>query len=142
MLKRGLGLFPLKFGISFNIPHMNQAGALVHVYTDGSIRLNHGGTEMGQGLFVKVAQVVAEVFKVDIDRIRPSRHLDRRGAQHLADRGLDRLGPQRLGGVGGGQHHQAAHGRLRRRAFRRRREPTSSSPTATCASPSRAATRS
>ncbi len=72
VLKRGLGLFPLKFGISFNIPHMNQAGALVHVYTDGSIRLNHGGTEMGQGLFVKVAQVVAEVFKVDIDRIRPT----------------------------------------------------------------------
>lgn len=72
ILKRGLGLFPLKFGISFNMPHMNQAGALVHVYTDGSIRLNHGGTEMGQGLFVKVAQVVAEVFGVDIDRIRPS----------------------------------------------------------------------
>jgi len=72
VLKRGLGLFPLKFGISFNIPHMNQAGALVHVYTDGSIRLNHGGTEMGQGLFVKVAQVVAEVFKVDLCRIRPS----------------------------------------------------------------------
>ena len=72
VLKRGLGLFPLKFGISFNIPHMNQAGALVHIYTDGSIRLNHGGTEMGQGLFIKVAQVVAEVFKVDIDRIRPS----------------------------------------------------------------------
>ena len=72
ILKRGLGLFPLKFGISFNIPHMNQAGALVHVYTDGSIRLNHGGTEMGQGLFIKIAQVVAEVFKVDIDRIRPS----------------------------------------------------------------------
>jgi xanthine dehydrogenase large subunit len=71
-LKRGLGLCPVKFGISFNIPHMNQAGALVHVYTDGSIRLNHGGTEMGQGLFVKVAQVVAEVFKVDIERIRPS----------------------------------------------------------------------
>ncbi len=71
-LKRGLGLFPLKFGISFNIPHMNQAGALVHIYSDGSIRLNHGGTEMGQGLFTKVAQVVAEVFKVDIDRIRPS----------------------------------------------------------------------
>jgi xanthine dehydrogenase large subunit len=72
VLKRGLGLFPLKFGISFNIPHMNQAGALVHVYSDGSIRLNHGGTEMGQGLFVKVAQVVAEVFKVDLSRIRPS----------------------------------------------------------------------
>ena len=72
VLKRGLGLFPLKFGISFNMPHMNQAGALVHVYTDGSIRLNHGGTEMGQGLFVKVAQVVAEVFKVELDRVRPS----------------------------------------------------------------------
>jgi xanthine dehydrogenase large subunit len=72
VLKRGLGLFPVKFGISFNMPHMNQAGALVHVYTDGSIRLNHGGTEMGQGLFVKVAQVVAEVFKVDVARIRPS----------------------------------------------------------------------
>jgi len=72
VLKRGLGLFPLKFGISFNLPHLNQAGALVHVYTDGSIRLNHGGTEMGQGLFIKVAQVVAEVFQVDIDRIRPS----------------------------------------------------------------------
>ncbi len=72
VLKRGLGLFPLKFGISFNIPHMNQAGALVHVYTDGSIRLNHGGTEMGQGLFVKIAQVVAKVFEVDVERIRPS----------------------------------------------------------------------
>lgn len=72
VLKRGLGLCPVKFGISFNMPHMNQAGALVHVYTDGSIRLNHGGTEMGQGLFVKVAQVVAEVFQVDIERIRPS----------------------------------------------------------------------
>ncbi len=69
-LRRGLGMFPLKFGISFNVPSMNQAGALVHVYSDGSIRLNHGGTEMGQGLFVKVAQVVAEVFQVDLDRIR------------------------------------------------------------------------
>jgi xanthine dehydrogenase large subunit len=72
ILKRGLGLFPLKFGISFNLPHMNQAGALVHVYTDGSIRLTHGGTEMGQGLFIKVAQIVAEVFGVEVDRIRPS----------------------------------------------------------------------
>jgi xanthine dehydrogenase large subunit len=69
VIKRGLGLFPLKFGISFNAVTLNQAGALVHVYSDGSIRLNHGGTEMGQGLFVKVAQVVAEVFQVDLDRI-------------------------------------------------------------------------
>jgi xanthine dehydrogenase large subunit len=69
LVKRGLGLFPLKYGISFTKAHLNQAGALVHVYRDGSIRLNHGGTEMGQGLFIKVAQVVAEVFNVDIDRI-------------------------------------------------------------------------
>jgi xanthine dehydrogenase large subunit len=69
VVKRGLALFPLKFGISFNATHLNQAGAFVNVYTDGSIRLNHGGTEMGQGLFVKVAQVVAEVFQIDLDRI-------------------------------------------------------------------------
>lgn len=69
VIKRGLGLFPLKFGISFPATFLNQAGAFVNVYADGSIRLNHGGTEMGQGLFIKVAQVVAEVFQVDIDRI-------------------------------------------------------------------------
>ena len=69
VIKRGLGLFPLKFGISFNAVMLNQAGALVHVYSDGSIRLNHGGIEMGQGVFVKIAQVVAEVFQVDLDRI-------------------------------------------------------------------------
>jgi xanthine dehydrogenase large subunit len=69
VIKRGLALFPLKFGISFNATHLNQAGAFVNIYTDGSIRLNHGGTEMGQGLFIKVAQVVAEVFQVDLDRI-------------------------------------------------------------------------
>jgi xanthine dehydrogenase large subunit len=69
-LKRGLALTPAKFGISFNTLHLNQAGALVHVYQDGSIHLNHGGTEMGQGLFVKVAQVVAEEFGVDLDRVK------------------------------------------------------------------------
>ena len=72
VLKRGIGLFPLKFGISFNAAHLNQAGALVHVYSDGSVRLNHGGTEMGQGLFTKIAQVVAEVFQIDLDRVRLS----------------------------------------------------------------------
>lgn len=61
---------PLKFGISFNLPTLNQAGALVHVYMDGSVHLNHGGTEMGQGLFIKVAQVVAEVFQIDLERIK------------------------------------------------------------------------
>jgi xanthine dehydrogenase large subunit len=70
ILKKGLSLTPVKFGISFTASFLNQGGALVHVYTDGSIHLNHGGTEMGQGLNTKVAQVVAEVFQVDIDRIQ------------------------------------------------------------------------
>ena len=72
ILKKGLATMPVKFGISFNRPALNQAGALVHVYTDGSVLLNHGGTEMGQGLFIKIAQVVAETFQVDIDKIRVS----------------------------------------------------------------------
>jgi xanthine dehydrogenase large subunit len=71
-LKKGLSLTPVKFGISFTVQFLNQAGALVHVYTDGSIHLNHGGTEMGQGLFLKVAQVVAEEFQVDLDTIQVS----------------------------------------------------------------------
>ena len=62
ILKRGLGFSPVKFGISFTLTHLNQAGALVHIYRDGSIHLNHGGTEMGQGLFTKVAQVAAQEF--------------------------------------------------------------------------------
>jgi xanthine dehydrogenase large subunit len=70
IVKKGLATMPVKFGISFNRPALNQAGALVHVYTDGSVTLNHGGTEMGQGLFIKVAQVVAETFQIDIDNIK------------------------------------------------------------------------
>jgi xanthine dehydrogenase large subunit len=70
VLKRGIALAPLKFGISFNVKHFNQAGALVHVYTDGSILVNHGGTEMGQGLNTKVAQVVAHELGVDFDAVR------------------------------------------------------------------------
>ena len=70
ILKKGLALTPVKFGISFTASFLNQAGALVHVYTDGSIHLNHGGTEMGQGLNTKVAQVVAEVFQVEMDRVQ------------------------------------------------------------------------
>ncbi len=69
-IKRGLALTPVKFGISFTLKQLNQAGALVHVYQDGSIQLNHGGTEMGQGLYQKVAQVVAEEFGVAIERVR------------------------------------------------------------------------
>ncbi|WP_405237852.1 xanthine dehydrogenase molybdopterin binding subunit [Lentisalinibacter orientalis] len=70
LIKRGIALTPVKFGISFTATHLNQAGALVHVYTDGTVHLNHGGTEMGQGLNTKVAQVVAEEFGIDMDRIK------------------------------------------------------------------------
>ncbi|HLF30309.1 MAG TPA: xanthine dehydrogenase molybdopterin binding subunit [Xanthomonadales bacterium] len=72
VIKRGIALTPVKFGISFTTTFLNQAGALVHVYKDGSIHLNHGGTEMGQGLFIKVAQVVADAFGVDLDRVKIS----------------------------------------------------------------------
>ncbi|MEZ5536158.1 MAG: xanthine dehydrogenase molybdopterin binding subunit [Thiolinea sp.] len=70
VLKKGLAFTPVKFGISFNVVHFNQAGALVHVYTDGSVLVNHGGTEMGQGLNTKVAQVVANELGIDLSRVR------------------------------------------------------------------------
>ena len=70
ILKRGIAMTPVKFGISFTATHLNQAGALVHVYKDGSVHLNHGGTEMGQGLFIKVAQVVADELGIGVEQIR------------------------------------------------------------------------
>ncbi|SAL09515.1 xanthine dehydrogenase molybdopterin binding subunit [Caballeronia humi] len=70
VLKRGIAFTPVKFGISFNVPFLNQAGALVHVYKDGSVLVNHGGTEMGQGLNTKVAQVVANALGVALSRVR------------------------------------------------------------------------
>ncbi|MGO4738103.1 xanthine dehydrogenase molybdopterin binding subunit [Bosea sp. 2KB_26] len=70
VIKRGIALTPVKFGISFTATWYNQAGALVHVYTDGTVALNHGGTEMGQGLYVKVAQVVAQAFGIGLNRIK------------------------------------------------------------------------
>ncbi|MBQ5941836.1 xanthine dehydrogenase molybdopterin binding subunit [Massilia sp. AB1] len=72
VLKKGLALTPVKFGIAFNVTHLNQAGALVHVYVDGSILVNHGGTEMGQGINTKVMQVVAHELGVDLGRVRAS----------------------------------------------------------------------
>jgi xanthine dehydrogenase large subunit len=71
-LRHGLALVPVKFGISFNALLYNQAGALVHVYADGSVLVNHGGTEMGQGLHIKIMQVVAETLGLPIGRIRIS----------------------------------------------------------------------
>jgi xanthine dehydrogenase large subunit len=70
VVKRGIALTPVKFGISFTAIWYNQAGALVHVYTDGSVMLNHGGTEMGQGLYIKVAQVVAQAFGIGLDQVK------------------------------------------------------------------------
>jgi xanthine dehydrogenase large subunit len=70
IIKRGLALTPVKFGISFTATWYNQAGALVHLYRDGTVQVNHGGTEMGQGLHVKVAQVVASAFSIDIGDVK------------------------------------------------------------------------
>ncbi|MCW8925466.1 MAG: xanthine dehydrogenase molybdopterin binding subunit, partial [Xanthomonadales bacterium] len=70
VFRKGIALTPVKFGISFTNTMLNQAGALVHIYKDGTVRLNHGGTEMGQGLYTKVAQVVADELGITLDRIR------------------------------------------------------------------------
>ena len=70
VLKKGLAVTPVKFGISFTVKHLNQAAALVHVYTDGSIQVNHGGTEMGQGIHTKMAQIAAQEFQIDVERVR------------------------------------------------------------------------
>ena len=72
IIKKGLALTPVKFGISFNATLFNQAGALVHIYTDGTILVNHGGTEMGQGLYSKIRQIVADEFSLDLSKIRLS----------------------------------------------------------------------
>jgi xanthine dehydrogenase large subunit len=69
ILKKGIALTPVKFGISFTVQHLNQAGALIHIYTDGTILLSHGGTEMGQGLNTKVAQIVAEEFQISVSTV-------------------------------------------------------------------------
>ena len=69
MLKKGIAMTPVKFGISFTVKHLNQAGALVHIYSDGSVQLNHGGTEMGQGLMVKIQQIVAQELGVTLQTV-------------------------------------------------------------------------
>ena len=101
VLKRGIALTPVKFGISFTLTWLNQAGALVHVYQDGSVQLNHGGTEMGQGLFQKVAQVAAGVFGVEAEAVKITATDTAQGAEHLGHRGLFGGGPERHGGAGG-----------------------------------------
>ncbi|MCF3933563.1 xanthine dehydrogenase molybdopterin binding subunit [Acuticoccus sp. M5D2P5] len=70
IIKRGIALTPVKFGISFTTTFLNQAGALVHVYKDGSVMINHGGIEMGQGVYIKVAQVAADAFGLPLERVK------------------------------------------------------------------------
>ena len=70
IIRKGIAFTPAKFGISFTTAFLNQAAALVHVYKDGSVHLNHGGTEMGQGLMIKIAQIVAEEFQIDLERVK------------------------------------------------------------------------
>ncbi len=96
MLKKGLALTPVKFGIAFNVTASNQAGALVHVYNDGSVLVNHGGTEMGQGLNTKVAQVVAhELGIAALTRVRVTATDTSQDRQHVGDRRIDRQRPER-----------------------------------------------
>ncbi len=111
VLKKGIALTPVKFGISFTATWHNQAGALVHVYRDGSVHLSHGGTEMGQGLHIKVAQVVADAFGIGARPGEDHRLEHRQGAQHLGHRRLLRHRPQRHGGARRLQPDQGAHGR-------------------------------
>lgn len=70
ILRKGIAITPVKFGISFTATHYNQAGALVHVYTDGSVQVNHGGTEMGQGLHTKMVQIVMREFALPAEMVR------------------------------------------------------------------------
>ena len=109
-LRKGMSLTPVKFGIAFTLKHLNQAGALVHVYTDGSVLVNHGGTEMGQGLHTKVAQVVARGVRHRLRQGEDHRDEDRHGAQHHADRRVVRVRSERHGGEAGGRHDQGPHG--------------------------------
>ena len=133
ILKRGIALTPVMFGISFTLIHLNQAGALVHVYTDGSIHLNHGGTEMGQGLFTKVAQVVAEEFGVPLDWVRITATNTAKvpnASPTAASSGTDLNGMAAQ--IAARARSSAAWPRFAGRALERRRRRRSSSATGAC----------
>ena len=98
-VKRGLAMTPVKFGISFTTTFFNQAGALVLVYRDGSVQVNHGGTEMGQGLHTKILQIAADGLGLPTDAIRADADPHRQGAEHVGDGGVERLGSERRGGA-------------------------------------------
>ena len=115
ILKKGLALTPVKFGISFTLTHLNQAGALVQSITDGSVHLNHGGTEMGQGLFIRSRRWSRRSSASALDRVQITATADGQGAQHVADGGLVRHGPQRHGRADRGRDDQGPALRLSRR---------------------------
>ena len=119
ILKRGIALTPVKFGISFTLTPLNKAGALVHVYQDGSLHLNHGGTEMGQGLFQKVAQIAAEELGIGLERVQHHGDIDRQGAEYLGDRRIVRHRLERHGRLAGRARDQGAPGALRGRGLER-----------------------
>ncbi|KAF9115602.1 hypothetical protein BGX27_007181 [Mortierella sp. AM989] len=115
--KRGISLIPIKYGIGFSILHLNQAGALVHIYHDGSVLLSHGGVEMGQGLYTKMTQVCAEVLNISMDIIHTvdtstdrvanttstaasiSTDMNGMAVKHACDQLNERLSPYRAKGL-------------------------------------------
>ena len=111
--KRGLAMTPVKFGISFTASFYNQAGAVVLVYRDGTVQVNHGGTEMGQGLFTKILQIAADSLGVPASRVRVMSTRTDKVPEHLGDSGLLRQRPQRCGGAGRVPADQSAAGRGR-----------------------------
>ena len=110
--KRGVSMIPVKFGIAFTALHLNQNGALVNVYTDGSVLLTHGGTEMGQGLHTKMVQVAAHTLGIPPGQDPHHGDVHRQGSQHPTHRGQRRVRPQRDGGVRGLQDNQLKAGEI------------------------------
>jgi hypothetical protein len=122
VLKKGLAFTPVKFGIAFNVTHLNQAGALVHVYVDGSVLVNHGGTEMGQGINTKVMQVVAHELGRGYLACAHDGHRHQQGGEYFGDGRLHRRGPERQGRAGCCAQDPRAPRRIRREAARRRHQ--------------------
>ena len=119
-IKRGIAITPVKFGISFTASWLNQAGALVLIYRDGTVQVNHAGTEMGQGLYTKMKGVAMRELGLPAESIRRHANADRQGAQHLGDGRLQWLGSQRPGGARRLRDLARAPGSHRRRAHQRR----------------------
>jgi xanthine dehydrogenase large subunit len=113
VIKRGLALTPVKFGISFTATQFNQAGALVHVYADGTVMLNHGGTEMGQGVHIKVAQVVAAELGLPLAAIRITTTDTSKVPNTSATAASSGIGSERNGGAGGHACNQGTARRVR-----------------------------